>query len=88
MKSLVKSKMPLGCGGLLLSRKQGESVRIFDPNDGSFVPITISLAKTQGNRSTWHIQADRRLAIVRSELVPTVATVQADPTDDPEAVAS
>ena len=55
-------------GGLILSRKENESLVIYDPNDGAFVPITITQSKISGNRSRLHIAASRHLSIVRGEL--------------------
>jgi sRNA-binding carbon storage regulator CsrA len=55
-------------GGLVLSRKVGESFTLFDRRDGSFVPIVVTQEKIQGNRSSLHIDAPEYIGIVRTEL--------------------
>ncbi len=52
-------------GNLILSRKKGESITIFDPNDGTFQPIKITL---YSGRASIGVRAAGRLTVIRSEL--------------------
>lgn len=57
-----------GKGGLVLSRKPGESFLLFDKRDGTFVPIVITQQKMGGGKSSVHINAPEYIGILRSEL--------------------
>ena len=57
-----------GKGGLVLSRKPGESFQLFDKRDGAFIPIVITQRKMGGGKSSVHINAPEYVGILRSEL--------------------
>ena len=55
-------------GNLVLSRKPGESIDIYAPDDECFGPIVITQGKISGGKSSIAIDATRNLMIKRSEI--------------------
>lgn len=55
-------------GKLVLTRKPGESIDIYDPADGCFGAIVITQGKISGQHSSIAIEAPRNVHIKRSEI--------------------
>lgn len=55
-------------GKLVLTRKPGESIDIYDPADGCFGAIVITQGKISGQHSLIAIEAPRNVHIKRSEI--------------------
>ena len=58
--------------GLVLTRKERESITLFDKLDGSVLPVVITLEKVSGNRGWLNIDAPPHIGIVRTELIKRV----------------
>jgi len=56
-------------GNLVLTRKPGESIDVYDPADPCFGPIVITQGKVGVGKSSIAIDAPKNLVIKRSELV-------------------
>ncbi len=56
-------------GNLVLTRKPGESIDVYDPADACFGPIVITQGKVGSGKSSIAIEAPKHLVIKRSELV-------------------
>ena len=56
-------------GNLVLTRKPGESIDVYDPADACFGPIVITQGKISGGKSSIAIDAPKTLMSIRSELV-------------------
>ena len=78
-----RSDVKLERSGLTLGRKQWESIKIYDPLDGSFVPIVIT--HISPGRSSVHIAAPPHLKIVRTELAEKPAAITAETQPSAEA---
>jgi sRNA-binding carbon storage regulator CsrA len=55
-------------GNLVLTRRPGESIDVYDPNNAALGVIVITQGKITGKHSSIAIDAPRHLAIKRSEL--------------------
>ena len=55
-------------GNLVLTRKPGESIDIYDPTDDRFGPIVITQGKISGGKASIAIDAPRNLHVKRSEI--------------------
>ena len=55
-------------GSLVLRRKPGETIEIYDPSDEAAGVIIITQGSVGSGRSSIHIDAPKRYAIRRSEL--------------------
>lgn len=57
---------------LVIARKRGEQVKIFDPNDGTFEPIILTATS---KRISFVIEAPRHLKVMRAELLERPAGI-------------
>jgi sRNA-binding carbon storage regulator CsrA len=57
---------------LVIARKRGEQVKIFDPNDGTFEPIILTATS---KRTSFVIEAPRHLKVMRAELLDRPAGI-------------
>lgn len=55
-------------GGLVITRKEGESITLYDRRDGSELNIVLTQARIDGNKSKIHINAPEWVGIVRTEI--------------------
>ena len=62
-------------GNLVLTRKPGESIDIYDPNNAAMGVIVITQGTIRGKHSSIAIDAPRNLMIKRSELVGKEADI-------------
>jgi sRNA-binding carbon storage regulator CsrA len=62
-------------GNLVLTRKPGESIDVYDPADPFFGPIVITQGRVDSGKSSIAIDAPRNLMIKRSEVVGKEADI-------------
>jgi sRNA-binding carbon storage regulator CsrA len=55
-------------GKLVLSRKPGESIEIYDPTNEAMGVIILTQRNVRGNKSSIEIEAPKHLIIKRAEL--------------------
>jgi sRNA-binding carbon storage regulator CsrA len=65
-------------GNLVLTRKPGESIDVYDPADACFGPIVITQGKVGSGKSSIAIAAPKHLMIKRSELVGKEPNIPSD----------